>query len=78
MEITLYDFIQLDLNAKADKLWEHGSYIDSYINFEKRVNLYFLSNFFVEVYLDSNSIIEISAFKKGERFDKYLERINIS
>lgn len=77
--MTLYEFNALNINSKASYLWENGMHIDTYIDEIQRVNLYHLSNFYVEVSLDSgsNKIISINSFIRGYKLDKYLLKINI-
>lgn len=71
--MTSYEFIALDINERAEVLWEKGQFID---NSEGAV-LYFLGNFYVEVIVDETGIIEIAPFKQGYRLGKYLENITL-
>ena len=77
--MELYDYIKLGLNDKANLLWDEGVFIDKYIDLDMITNLYFLSNFYVEVVLSNSNgrITEITPFKKGDRLEKYLRQVDL-
>ena len=78
--MTNYEFTALDINERANLLWEKGIFLDRYRDNEKGINLYYLHNFYVEVTISNNpteEIIDISPFKNGIRFEKYLDKINL-
>jgi hypothetical protein len=77
--MTLYEYNALDLNNKADILWNKGLFIESSANVEYGFNLYSLNGYYIEVTVikPSNEIIAISAFKTGERLLKYLDAISL-
>lgn len=77
--MQIYEFLALNINDKADLVWQNGKFIDKYADLTYSVNLYFLFNFFVEVSysVKENKITDITPFKKGFRLDKYLENIKI-
>lgn len=77
--IGLYAFNELNINEKANLVWSDSIYIDNYGSAFSWINLYYLYDFYVEVYYSSeiNKITKIISFKKGHNLDKYLEKIKI-
>jgi hypothetical protein len=77
--VELYDYIKLNLNDKANLLWDEGVFIDKYIDLDMITNLYYLPNFYVEVVLSNSNgrITEITPFKKGDRLEKYLRHVDL-
>jgi hypothetical protein len=45
--VTLYEYIDLDLNEIANILWENGVFLDSQIETNRGFNLYYLNNYYV-------------------------------
>ncbi len=78
--ISFYEYNALDLNAKAEILWDKGLFIENSATDEYGFNLYSLLGFYVEVTMikPDNEIIAISAFKKGDRLTKYLDKITLN
>lgn len=76
----LYDFIALDLNQKADKVWNHATYTVARQIPSGYVSLYVLEDFYVEVYYDSscNCIEDIRSFQSIECLEPYLWRIDLT
>ena len=70
---TLYEYKELTLDERAAYLWEHGTFLMNDEVDDKRVNLYALSNFYVEVVYDNpaNEIVRLRAFKSIIQFDKH-------
>ncbi|MDP1803037.1 MAG: hypothetical protein Q8L81_16870 [Bacteroidota bacterium] len=77
--MTIYEFIKLDINSKADMLWDKGIFLENTLSNNQGINLYFLDNFFVEVIVSkpNEKIIDIVPFKQGERLEKYIEGVTI-
>lgn len=75
----MYDYIKLDLNGRANLLWDEGIFIDKYIDLQIITNLYYLDNFYVEVVLSNKDgrITEITPFKSGDRLDKYIRHVDL-
>ena len=48
----LYEFIALDINTKADTVWNHATYLMTRQTEAGSVNLYALEDFYVEIYYD--------------------------
>ena len=48
----LYEFIVLDINKKADTVWNHSTYLMSRPYVSGIANLYALEDFYVEIYYD--------------------------
>jgi hypothetical protein len=62
------------MNERATILWENGEYIAGAF----RNNLYKLYDFYVEVSINDTGIMDIAAFKQGERLNKYLDQIKLN
>lgn len=77
--MKLYEYIVLDLNDKANILWENGVFLDSHLETKRGFNLYYLNNYYVEVIVTklNEEIIDIMPFKQGHRLEKYLDKIEI-
>jgi hypothetical protein len=77
--IGIYGFITLDLNERAQMVWEKGKYIASRLSQKKRMNLYSLEDYYVEIEMLSPALVIVDAvpFLRGHRLDKYLDDINI-
>lgn len=76
--ISLYEFNQLKtLDQKADVVWDADHFIASREVGEHRVNLYRVSDFYVEIfyYTKTNRIENIRSFKADEHLDAYLDGI---
>ena len=71
--MTLYEFNLLEENDKYQTTWDLGTHIDTVVDKEKRINLYAIDKFFVEVHYDSdsNKIVDIKSFIHGHNLDKY-------
>ena len=65
----LYEYYKLILTARANILWNDGIFIVHAQN----CSLYVLFQFFCEVVLHNDEIVEIRTFKRGVLLDKYLE-----
>ena len=77
--MEMEDYSQLGLGEKADILWKKGLFIENYCDKNVTINLYFIFDFFVEVVVLHNTfrIKEITAFKDGQRFEKYLQTVSL-
>lgn len=69
------DFIKLSQINQAGLLKATGVKLDSDIENDKRVNLFYLGGFFVEEIraISDNSLLEIIPFKNGYRLENYVE-----
>jgi hypothetical protein len=72
--MDLYEFIALDLNKKADTVWDYATYLTYRPCSTGRVSLYALEDFYIEVYYnqDHNCIEDIRSFKCANCLDPYL------
>jgi len=77
--MQLYPFNALALKKRADHLWAHGSFIAVCRNREPFVMYYMINDFYVELEYDPTSvhILGLTAFRKGERFDRMVEAIRL-
>lgn len=77
--IEIYDFMALDLNERANYLWDNGIYLmNREENGTKKV-LYFLNTYYVEVFynISDNSIYEIKPFKSIRPLEPYLNTLEL-
>lgn len=76
---TLYEYNQLTLDEKAQYLWDNGEFILNRKTEEGAFNLYTLSDFFVEVFLDKKSgqVTKFQSFKSLRMLEPYLNSISI-
>ncbi len=77
--MEIYDYMKLDMNGRANLLWDEGVFIDKYIDLQIITNLYYLERFYVEVVLSNKDgrIAEITPFKNGDRLDKYIRHVDL-
>lgn len=77
--MTLYDFIALDDEAKANSVWD-GIHLENRFDGEFDVMLYDLGGFYVEVYYNSeiNQIVRLRPFSKVSNVEPYLKTISIN
>lgn len=73
--MTIYEYLILNDNQRAQYLWEHGTHLLNHIENGKGYLLYKLNGFYVEVVTHDTSIAEVMPFIKGERLEKYLAKI---
>lgn len=77
--MDLYPFNALNLKKRADHLWSCGSFIAVCRRREPHVLYYMINDYFVELEYDPEqvNILGLTAFKKGERFERMLEAIKL-
>lgn len=75
--LTLYQYIGLNQNQRAEILWRNGEFISNIPDHHIGFTLYSLYGFLVEVTLINEKISDITPFRQGERLDKYLKEISI-
>jgi len=77
--LTLYDFNALDENGKADAIWT-GDFLGGREENGLKVQLYSLTNFYVEVFYDewANKILRFRAFKSYDLLTPYLAYIKFN
>jgi hypothetical protein len=78
--LTLQEFQSLGFDKKCDYITFHGTYLSSRATDSKKIYLYHLQPFFIEVWITNrtNKVVCISAFQDSENLEPYLEKINIS
>ena len=71
--MTLYEFNILTLEEKQATVWEYGTFLESFVTKDVRINCYAIDKFFVEVVYDGeqNVITEVRSFKSGYSLEKY-------
>jgi hypothetical protein len=79
--ITISQFNQLSKFEKYGMLEGYGTYLEiSRIEDKCQVALFYLFNFYVEVWLDlqSDQLLNATAFRSITRLDPYLNKIDLS
>ncbi len=78
-DMELYPFNALNLKKRVDILWSHGSFVSVCRAQEPYVLYYMLDDFFVELEYepDKVGILGLSAFHKGDRFERMVEAIRL-
>lgn len=72
--MTLYEFNILEQQEQYETVLNGlGVYLDNFISGVKRYNLYAIDKFFVEVEYNTtkNKIVGLTAFKTGNKLDRY-------
>ena len=77
--MTLYEFIALDKNSKANTLWQQGKYLAMRDEGGFRFALYELEDFFVQVTYDrvANKIVKLTPFKAMGLLEPYWESVEL-
>lgn len=75
----LYEYNQLSLPEQLGLLWENGVFLFNRREEAFGINLYQVSDFYVESWLDDkqNKITKVRAFKNISQLEPYLENIDI-
>ena len=75
--MTLNEFNVLTLEEKQTAVWEKGTFLDSYIIEDIRINCYAIDKFFLGVVYDGeqNVVTEVRSFKSAQSLDKYSPKI---
>lgn len=73
----LKHFLQLSTKERVSQLHQKGLLLDSDVEKESRVNLYYLNGFFVEEIQNSitSEVEDLIPYKSGYRLKTYLQRI---
>ena len=76
--LGLYQFNALDMDSRAEYLWEHGECITGAVE-QFRSNFYALHNYFVEVELfdEGDAIAAVVPFTTGERYERMVRHIEL-
>lgn len=78
--MDLYDFHFMTSDVRAEAVWVHGTFLAIRSEADHYVALYYMGNFFVEVWYSPvvNKITYTNGFKSGELLEPYLQMIDIS
>ena len=73
--MTLYEFNALDEKEKGEAIFTQATFIDNRNDAPYKVQLYRLSNFYVEVYYDAqaNAIVRYRSFSRLGQLAPYLK-----
>jgi len=71
--MTLYEFAKLHREEKITELKHEAVLLDKYPDNKNRVSIYYLHDFFVEVYtnLTEGTLIDIIPYKRGFKLNKH-------
>lgn len=77
--MSLYEYLQLDINYRADYLWKHGEHLFNYVTRSERIPFYLLGGFYVAVALkdDSTGIKTLTPFNQGDMIEKMTDAIDL-
>lgn len=71
--MELYEFNKLDLTQRSNILWNEGVFITH----SDGCALYILFKFYAEVIIHNDAIVDIKTFIKGNRLNKYLDKMDL-
>lgn len=76
----LYEYKMLSDEKQWNELWDNGKFLTHHVNEQRKLSLYALHAFFVEVELNAstNKILGKGEFVSGHSLDKYAGSIDIS
>jgi len=79
MELTLYLFNSLEVNARGTYLWDHGQFLANGGDESGLFAFYSLHDYFVEVIIDLefNTIVSLVPFKTGPRYERLLSLLHL-
>lgn len=79
MSLSLYEFNTLSNEEKKDTVFNNGDLLVGINTIKTIETLHSYSNFYVEIIRSNKNLdlIELTAFKKGTRLDKYLDTITL-
>lgn len=75
--MTLYNYLKLSINERADYLWEYGEFFSSKGLDNSKLVFYTLNDFYVVAELVKDVIQNVKPFKRGVYLDYMLEDIEI-
>ncbi|MBE0662549.1 MAG: hypothetical protein IH597_08785 [Bacteroidales bacterium] len=78
--MNLYQYIALSNDAKSQLLWEQGIYVMNRFEDDLAINLYMLSDFYVEAWYNQNSnkIVKLRPFRSLNLLETYLNQIKLN
>lgn len=80
LEYEISEYNAMDLRQKAVILEKVAMFLDHDLSLGIIHTLFSYHHYFIEVLVEyeTNTLIEILAFKNGERLDKYLDQIDLN
>ena len=78
--LSFYNFCTLPSEEQSDFILENGEFVFAIETGEYKVGLFYLFDFFVEVYFryKDGMIIKINPFRDSNKLEPFLEHIDIS
>jgi len=80
MIFDLKQYNSLHLHQKAILLESEALFIDHHFTYSSLYTLFSYNHYFIEVTVESatNNLLNIVAFKKGRKLDKYLNDVSLN
>jgi hypothetical protein len=77
--MTESDFLLLDVNPRADKVWADGEFIGSREYYGYKIVLYVLERLYVEVwyFIATNKIEKVEPISNSKDLNHYLKDVDI-
>ena len=76
--LQLSEFNSMSKDLKCQYLWAFGQYLMSRRENGMLYGLYYVDDFYAEIGLLNEDIVEVKAFKEGLILNRYLDQIDIS
>jgi hypothetical protein len=70
--MTIFEFAKLKPSQKEEIIHTKAMLIESYVDKEIRVTLYYMPSFFIEVItcLKQNAVLDVIPFRRGFKFEQ--------
>ena len=78
--MTIEEFLILDIEARAEAVWNKGIFVDTFVSQTNSYALYSLFSFYAEMNIDRGSfqIVDVSPLSEEEyKLEKYLDKIKL-
>jgi hypothetical protein len=75
--MTLYEYNLLNETDRANYTWDKGIFLTHMTCGEVSITLYSVDDFFVEVWMEDNTIRKFQSFKSVRALERYLHQISI-
>lgn len=70
--MTIFEFAKLNPSQKEELIHTEAMLIESYVEKDIRITLYYVPNFFIEVStcLKQNAVLDVIPFRRGFKFEQ--------
>jgi hypothetical protein len=75
--MTIYTFAKLNMNEREEMIQKQGVFLESWIDNDNLINLFYVDGFFVEIALNPlrNEPVSIIPFKRGYNVKTYHKQL---